>query len=111
MDFYAEAVGWVPADPSIAIARHSADAGFGQERTDMVIMHFDLIKFLHTYCWLQGIGGVRSINDEAGSSSGMTLEHKMTVEDLPTDSEPAAGGSRPDRSRKRQPASSRRNGT
>ena len=62
LDFYAEGVGWVPGDPSQAIARHSADAGFGREPTDMVIMHFDLIRFQRQYHWLQGIGAVRSIN-------------------------------------------------
>ena len=35
VDFYAEAVGWVPCDP--AAAMHSADAGFGREHFDMVI--------------------------------------------------------------------------
>jgi transglutaminase-like putative cysteine protease len=111
MEFYAEAVGWVPGDPSMAIAEHSADGGFGQERSDMVIMHFDLIRFQHTYCWLQGIGGVRSRNEELGTGAGMTLEHAMTVEVLAGDDEPAAGTSRKDRSRKRRPAPLRRNGT
>ena len=44
LEFYAEGVGWVSADPSQAISRHSAAAGFGREPTDMVIMHFDLIR-------------------------------------------------------------------
>ena len=110
MDFYAEGVGWVPGDPSMAIARHAAGAGFGQEQSDMVIMHFDLIRFHHQYCWLQGIGGVRSINEELGSGAGMTLEHKMTVEDLASDDEPAPAA-RPERSKKRKAASKGRNGT
>jgi transglutaminase-like putative cysteine protease len=81
LEFYAEGVGWVPGDPSRAIARRSADAGFGREPTDMVIMHFDLIRFERLYHWLQGIGAVRSINqNEAGSAAGMSLEHTMTVE-------------------------------
>jgi transglutaminase-like putative cysteine protease len=62
LDFYAEGIGWVPGDPALAIAKHSADAGFGREPTDMVIMHFDLIRHDRTYYWLQGIGVVRSIN-------------------------------------------------
>jgi transglutaminase-like putative cysteine protease len=111
MDFYAEGVGWVPADPSMAISRQSADAGFGKEQSDMVIMHFDLIRFQHRYCWLQGIGGVRSINENDGTGAGMTLEHVMTVENLSSDDEPAAGAPRPDRSKKRKSASTRRSGT
>ncbi len=75
MDFYAEGVGWVPGDPSVAIAENSADAGFGHEPPDMVIMHFDLIRFQHQYHWLQGIGIVRSINvNEEGTTDGMSLE-------------------------------------
>ena len=45
MDFHAEGVGWVPGDPAVAISAHSADAGFGRERTDMVIMHYDRSDF------------------------------------------------------------------
>jgi transglutaminase-like putative cysteine protease len=111
MDFYAEGVGWVPGDPSMAIAKRSADGGFGHERTDMVIMHFDLIRLLHQYCWLQGIGVVRSTNEEQGSAAGMTLEHVMTVEAKTGDDLPAAGPARQDRSKRRRPASTRRNGT
>ena len=78
------------AIPSLAIAKHSADAGFGREPTDMVIMHFDLIRFQHQYHWLQGIGAVRSINvNEEGSAAGMSLEHAMTVEELPVGDEAA----------------------
>ena len=80
MEFYAQDIGWVPADPALAIAAHSARAGFGSERSDMVIMHYDLVRFEHQYCWLQGIGIVRSKNDEAGNASGMSLEHTMTIE-------------------------------
>ncbi len=83
MEFYAQDVGWVPADPALAIGAHSARAGFGSDRSDMVIMHYDLIRFEHQYCWLQGIGVVRSKNNEEGSVSGMTLNHTMTIETLP----------------------------
>jgi transglutaminase-like putative cysteine protease len=80
MDFYAEGVGWVPGDPSVAIAEDSANAGFGHEPTDMVVMHFDLIRFQHQYHWLQGIGVVRSINqNDEGSTAGMSLEAAMTL--------------------------------
>ena len=110
-DFYAEGIGWVPADPSMAISEHSADAGFGRERTDMVIMHFDLIRFFHQYCWLQGIGAVRSKNEQEGTGAGMTLKHTMTVLDLGPDDEPAAAPTRPNRSPKRKSAPTRRSGT
>jgi transglutaminase-like putative cysteine protease len=108
MDFHAEGVGWVPGDPAVAIGAHSADAGFGRERTDMVIMHFDLIRFQRHYYWLQGIGAVRSINEEAASAAGMTLEHVMTVEELPDGDEPAAGVTGPDEPKKRGTRKSRR---
>ena len=56
----------------------------------MVVMHFDLIRFQHQYHWLQGIGAVRSINqNETGSASGMSLEHTMTVEVLAESGAPA----------------------
>jgi transglutaminase-like putative cysteine protease len=109
LDFYADGVGWVPGDPSVAIAEESADAGFGREPTDMVIMHFDLIRFQRLYHWLQGIGAVRSINqNNEGTTAGKSLEHTMTVEVLPADDEPAPGASRGDGSRKRDPATTRR---
>lgn len=108
MEFYAEGVGWVPADPSLAIARRSANGGFGREPTDMVIMHFDLIRFEHIYHWLQGIGAVRSINqNEEGSAAGMSLEHKMTVEVLAESDTPAPTGperTEPRKGRSRRPA-------
>jgi transglutaminase-like putative cysteine protease len=103
MDFYSDGVGWVPGDPSVAIAENSADAGFGHERPDMVIMHFDLIRFQHQYHWLQGIGIVRSINvNDEGSTAGMSLEAAMTVEELSVGDEAAPGASRSDGSRKRE---------
>jgi transglutaminase-like putative cysteine protease len=109
LDFYAEGVGWVPADPAVAVSENSADAGFGRERTDMVIMHFDLIRFQHLYHWLQGIGVVRSINqNDEGSTAGKSLEHAMTFEVLPAGDEPAPGASRRDGSRKREPATLKR---
>jgi len=109
LDFYAEGVGWVPGDPSRAIAARSADEGFGNEPTDMVIMHFDLIRFQHQYHWLQGIGAVRSINqNEEGSTTGMSLEHVMTVEAQPDDDGVAPGASRREGSRKPGRATIRR---
>ena len=109
LDFYADGVGWVPGDPSVAIAEESADAGFGREPTDMVIMHFDPIRFQRLYHWLQGIGAVRSINqNNEGTTAGKSLEHTMTVEVLPADDEPAAGASQGDGSRKREPPTIRR---
>ena len=111
LDFYAEAIGWVPADPSWAIAEESALAGFGREPTDMVIMHFDLIRFQRQYHWLQGIGTVRSINqNDEGTTAGMSLEAAMTVEVLPAGDEPEPGASRRDGSRKRETATTRRRG-
>ena len=63
---------------------------FGREHSDMVIMHFDLIRLRHDYCWLQGIGASgRSGNDESGSGAGVTLDHAMTVEELPVGDEAA----------------------
>jgi transglutaminase-like putative cysteine protease len=109
LDFYADGVGWVPGDPSVAIAEESADAGFGHELTDMVIMHFDLIRFQRLYHWLQGIGAVRSINqNNEGTTAGKSLEHTMTVEVLPADDAPAPDASQGDGSRKRDPATTRR---
>ena len=109
LDFYAEGVGWVPGDPALAIAKHAADAGFGREPTDMVIMHFDLIKFERQYHWLQGIGTVRSISqDGEGSGAGMRLEHAMTVDVLPEGDAPAPADSRRDGSKKRATAPLRR---
>ena len=109
LDFYAEGVGWVPGDPSLAIAKHSADAGFGREPTDMVIMHFDLIKFERQYHWLQGIGTVRSINQNGeGSGAGLRLEHAMTVEVLPESAAPTPAGLERTEQRNRK---SRRPGT
>ena len=109
LDFYAEGVGWVPCDPAVAIAGESADAGFGHESTDMVIMHFDLIRFQREYHWLQGIGTVRSINrNDEGSTAGMNLEAAMTVETLPAGDEPEPGASRRSGSRKRETATTRR---
>jgi transglutaminase-like putative cysteine protease len=110
-DFYAESVGWVPGDPSVAIAENSADAGFGHESSDMVIMHFDLIRFRHQYHWLQGIGIVRSINvNDEGSTSGMSLEAAMTVEVVPVGEEPAQNAARRDGSKKRDTVTTRRRG-
>ena len=64
----------------------------------MVIMHFDLIKFERQYHWLQGIGTVRSINQNGeGSGAGLRLEHAMTVEVLPDGDAPAPGDSRRER--------------
>jgi transglutaminase-like putative cysteine protease len=103
LEFYADGVGWVPGDPSVAIARHTAQAGFGRESTDMVIMHFDLIRLERQYHWLQGIGAVRSINhNEEGNAAGMSLEHSMTVEILADSNAPASAGSDLGESRKRQ---------
>jgi transglutaminase-like putative cysteine protease len=110
MEFYADGVGWVPADPALALGGHSADAGFGSERADMVIMHFDVVRFYRQYCWLQGIGAIRSINDEEGSARGMTLEHVMTVEDISDDAPKTPDTARVSSSRKRRAAASRRNG-
>jgi transglutaminase-like putative cysteine protease len=109
LDFYAEGIGWVPGDPSLAIAKHSAGAGFGREPTDMVIMHFDLIRFERQYHWLQGIGTVRSINqNHEGTGAGLRLEHAMTVEILAESAAPTPDG--PERTerenrRSRRPAS------
>jgi hypothetical protein len=109
MDFYSDGVGWVPGDPSVAIAENSADAGFGHEPPDMVIMHFDLIRFQHQFHWLQGIGIVRSINvNDEGSTAGMSLEAAMTVEELSVGDEAAPGRSRLDGSRKRETTSGSR---
>jgi transglutaminase-like putative cysteine protease len=109
LDFYAEGVGWVPGDPALAIGKHSADAGFGREPTDMVIMHFDLIKFERQYHWLQGIGTVRSINlNGEGSGAGLRLEHAMTVEVLPDGDAPAPADSRRDAAKKRASVPARR---
>jgi transglutaminase-like putative cysteine protease len=103
LDFYAEGIGWVPGDPALAIARHSAQAGFGREPTDMVIMHFDLIKFERQYHWLQGIGTVRSINQNGeGSGAGLRLEHAMTIQVL------SDADSRRDSAKKRANAAARR---
>ena len=111
LEFYADGVGWVPGDPSVAISRHSAQAGFGREPTDMVIMHFDLIRFERQYHWLQGIGAVRSINqNEEGNAAGMSLEHSMTVEFLPDSDAPASGRAGQDEPRKRQTGRARRRG-
>ncbi len=105
LDFYAEGVGWVPGDPALAIDKHSADAGFGREPADMVIMHFDLIKYDRQYLWLQGIGTVRSIyQNDQGSVAGMRLEHAMTVEVLPDGEGPAPGKSRRAETKKRATA-------
>ena len=93
LDFYAEGVGWVPGDPALAISRRSAGAGFGREPTDMVIMHFDLIRFERQYHWLQGIGTVRSINqNHEGTGAGLRLEHEMTVEILTESAAPTPVG-------------------
>jgi transglutaminase-like putative cysteine protease len=108
MDFHAEGVGWVPGDPAVAIGAKSADAGFGRERSDMVIMHFDLIRVERDYCWLQGIGAVRSLNEEAGTGAGMTLEHVMTVEPLSADDGPEPAPPPRDGARKRKVATARR---
>jgi hypothetical protein len=109
LDFYADGVGWVPGDPSVAIAEESTDAGFGREPTDMVIMHFDLIRFQRLYHWLQGIDAVRSINqNNEGTTAGMSLEHTMTFEVLPAADEPAPGASQGDGTRKREPPTTRR---
>jgi transglutaminase-like putative cysteine protease len=109
LDFYAEGVGWVPGDPSLAISRGSADAGFGRESTDMVIMHFDLIRFQREYFWLQGIGVVRSINvNHDASGAGMSLDHAMIFEVLQEGDEPAPDTSPRDKSKKRKAASRRR---
>jgi transglutaminase-like putative cysteine protease len=112
LDFYAEGVGWVPGDPALAISRHSAGAGFGREPTDMVIMHFDLIRFERLYHWLQGIGTVRSINqNHEGTGAGLRLEHAMTVEVLAESAAPTpVGPERTERGnrRSRRPASASR---
>jgi hypothetical protein len=84
MDFYAEDVGWVPGDPAVAIGSHRADAGFGREHFDMVITHFDLVRLLGRYQWLQGIGVLQARN--SGESGGrITFDHAMRVETLPDD--------------------------
>ena len=60
---------------------------------------------------MQGIGAVRSINDEAASAAGMTLQHAMTVEELPDQDEPEAGLKAPDEPKKRVTKKSRRSGS
>ena len=113
LEFYAEGVGWVPGDPAVAIAKQSASAGFGREPTDMVITHFDLIRFERKYHWLQGIGTVRSINqNDEGTGAGLRLEHAMNVEVLAESAAPAPTG--PERTERgnrksRRPASASEN--
>jgi transglutaminase-like putative cysteine protease len=107
MDFYSEEVGWVPADPSVSIASHSVDAGFGREGSDMVIMHLDRIRFRgRDQCNLGG--GLVFPQKAQGSGAGMTLEHTMVVEDLSADGGPAPDASRPAGMQKRKSAPSRR---
>jgi transglutaminase-like putative cysteine protease len=107
MDFYAEGVGWVPAEPSGAVSSHSAGSGFGSEHADMLITHFDLIRINDRSHWMQGLGAVRFQNAE-GSGAGMTFEHAMVVEALPADDGSPAGGAPREASRKRKPGATRR---
>jgi hypothetical protein len=75
----------------------------------MVIMHFDLIRFERQYHWLQGIGTVRSINqNHEGTGAGLRLEHAMTVEVLQDGDAPAPADSRRDGAKKRANAPPRR---
>jgi transglutaminase-like putative cysteine protease len=85
VDFYAEDVGWIPADPAASVGSHRALAGFGREHFDMVIAHFDLIRLHGKYHWMQGIGVAESLSGQ-GSGGGTSFEHSMTVEELPLDS-------------------------
>jgi transglutaminase-like putative cysteine protease len=87
LDFYAEDVGWVPADPAVAVGSHRALAGFGREHFDMVITHFDLIRLHGKYHWMQGIGIAESLSGQ-GSGGGSSFEHTMAVEELPLDRDP-----------------------
>ena len=69
----------------------------------MLIMHFDLIRIQREYCWLQGIGAVRSINvDDLGSKASMRLEHAMSFEVVPSGDEPEPSTLAPKKSQKRQ---------
>ena len=66
--------------------RCSADAS-RPGRSDMVIMHFDLIRFQRQYHWLQGIVAVvRSMTKRR--ATGADLEHTMTVEERSDPNEP-----------------------
>jgi transglutaminase-like putative cysteine protease len=87
MDFYAEGVGWVPGDPSVAIGSHRAGVGFGREHFDMIITHFDVVRLSGKYQWLQGIATLQALN--TGRSSGrIALDHAMRVEVLPLENGP-----------------------
>jgi transglutaminase-like putative cysteine protease len=94
MDFYADEIGWVPADPAVAVGSHRAEPGFGRDHFDMVITHFDLIRLDDRYQWLQGIGTAHSLSAQ-GSGAGMTFEHSMQVEVLSEDAEVRRETARP----------------
>lgn len=111
MDFYAEGVGWVPGDPSVAIGSHRADAGFGRDQFVMIITHFDVVRLSGKYQWLQGIATLQALNT-GGSSGKIAFDHAMKVEVLPLDNgpttaatqgvEPVAGGPTTKHSRNRR---------
>jgi transglutaminase-like putative cysteine protease len=86
MDFYANEIGWVPADPAVAVGSHRAEPGFGREHFDMVITHFDLVRLRDQYHWMQGIGTAHSLAAQ-GSALGMTFEHSMQAEVLPLEAD------------------------
>ncbi len=92
MDFYAEGVGWVPADPAVAIGSHRADAGFGREHFDMVIAHFDVIRLEGKYHWLQGIP-ILKVTSLDGSGGKISSAYAMEAEVMQLDNATTAGSS------------------
>ncbi len=93
MEFFAENVGWVPGDPAVAIGSHRAEAGFGRDRFDMIITHFDVVRIGGKYQWLQGIATVQALNT-SGSNGKISFDHAMRVEEvLPLENDPTAADS------------------
>jgi transglutaminase-like putative cysteine protease len=82
MEFYADGVGWVPADPAVAIGSHRAGAGFGRDCFDMIITHFDVIRINGKHQWMQGTAIVQAQGTSDGGGK-ISFDHSMRVEILP----------------------------
>jgi hypothetical protein len=81
VDFYAEGVGWTPVDPASAIHHKLPEELFGEDRSFMLIVHFDLLEF-NGRLTSAGRPSLAAIFGQ-GSLAQRNADRQINIEDLP----------------------------
>jgi hypothetical protein len=96
-EFFAEGIGWVPADPAVAVGSRGGNVrrALGNDPGRLLILHFDGVVIEGKPTVLQTAGF--AIRQGTGSAAGVRIADALRVEELPLDrsDKPAAPKSRP----------------